>query len=127
NFFEQAKELTRQNGLEQKIIFRGKILPQELKNITLNAWIGVTLFDNTGLSNYYSLANRFFDYMHAGIPQLCVDYPVYREINDQQQIALLVNDLSAENLAAQLNNLLNNEVVYQYLRQNCIKAREIFN
>lgn len=127
NFFEQAKLLVSQYHLEDKIIFKGNILPDELIHITQQAYIGITIFENNGLSNYYSLANRFFDYMQAGIPQLCVDYPVYREINDQYKIAVLINDLSTQNLSTQLNNLLSNEVVYKTLQQNCLKARETLN
>jgi glycosyltransferase involved in cell wall biosynthesis len=127
NFMQQAVELVKQNKLENKVIFKGKISPDALRTITSEAYIGITLFDDKGLSNYYSLANRFFDYLHAGIPQLCVDYPVYKEINEQLPFALLVNDISAVNLSAQLNNLLHNEVVYNELRKNCIKVREILN
>src|SRR5215831_4999632 len=68
NFLQQAKKLVEEHGLEHKILFKGKLLPQELRSVTLNAWVGITLFENKGLSNYYSLANRFFDYIHAGIP-----------------------------------------------------------
>ena len=89
--------------------------------------MGITLFENRGLSNYYSLANRFFDYIHAGIPQLCVDYPVYRAINDEIPVAVLVKNLQPENLASELNNLLHNQVVYKQLRDNCILAREKWN
>lgn len=127
NFMEQAKQLVKENNLEDKIIFKGKIAPDELRRITQQAYIGITLFEGTSLSNYYSLANRFFDYLHAGVPQLCVDYPVYREINEAMPIALLVNDISAQNIAAQLNHLLSNEVLYQTLQANCIKAREKYN
>jgi glycosyltransferase involved in cell wall biosynthesis len=127
NFMQQARQLVKENMLESKVIFKGKMTPDALRTITSEAYIGITLFDEKGLSNYYSLANRFFDYLHAGIPQLCVDYPVYREINEQLPFALLVNNISAVNLSAQLNNLLLNEVVYNELQQNCIKAREILN
>ncbi len=127
NFMQQAQLLVKENNLQQKVIFKGKITPEELRTITSQAYIGVTLFENKGLSNYYSLANRFFDYLHAGIPQLCVDYPVYKEINEQQPVAALVNDVSPVNLAFQLNNLLHNEVVYSKLQQNCISVRETLN
>jgi len=127
NFFEQAKELVKKNVLEDKIIFKGKIPPAQLKEYTLNAWIGITLFDDTGLSNYYSLANRFFDYIHAAVPQVCIDFPVYREINNQFEIAVMVNDTSKENLSQQLNNLLSNEVLYHHLQQNCLKAKDVYN
>jgi glycosyltransferase involved in cell wall biosynthesis len=127
NFMQQARQLVQKNGLAEKVIFKGKVAPDELLAITRQAYIGVTLFDDKGLSNYYSLANRFFDYLHAAIPQLCVDYPVYHEINSHHEIAVLVNDIAAPNLAAQLNNLLHNEVLYTTLQQNCSTAREILN
>jgi len=127
NFMEQARALVAMHGLEERVIFKGRILPHELRDYTVNAWIGVTLFENKGLSNYYSLANRFFDYLQAGIPQLGVDYPVYREINNQYPIAVLINDLSPDSIADQLNRLLNDELLYKELQQNCVAARTIFN
>ena len=127
NFMEQAKQLVSLHQLEAKVIFKGKIKPDELTAITQQAYIGITLFDDKGLSNYYSLANRFFDYVHAGIPQLCVNYPVYADINSKLPIALLVDDISQTNIAAQLNNLLENEVLYNELKQNCLMMRETLN
>ena len=127
NFMQQAKQLVKENKLEEKVIFRGKVTPDELRNVTSQAYIGVTLFENKGLSNYFSLGNRFFDYLHAGIPQLCVDYPVYRKLNEALPFAMLVKDLSPKNLAAELNNLLSNEVLYKSLQQNCIEARLRYN
>ncbi|MBK8520053.1 MAG: glycosyltransferase [Chitinophagaceae bacterium] len=127
NFMEQAKQLVAVNNLQDKVIFKGKIKPDELTAITQQAYIGITLFDDKGLSNYYSLANRFFDYLHAGIPQLCVNYPVYKEINKDLPVAVLIDDISATNITAQLNNLLENEVVYAELQQNCLKLRLTLN
>jgi len=127
NFMQQAIKLVKENKLEQKVIFLGKIEPGELSKYAQQAWTGITLFENMGLSNYYSLANRFFDYMHAGIPQLCVDYPVYTQLNKINPVAVLTNDLSPENIAAQLNLLLNNDVLYLELQKNCLQQREIMN
>lgn len=127
NFMQQAKRLVADNNLTEKVIFKGKIAPDELRVLTQQAYIGITLFEDKGLSNYYSLANRFFDYIHAGIPQLCVDYPVYRQINDALPIALMIKDLNQRNIAIQLNNLLNNKVLYNELQQNCLQVRNIYN
>jgi glycosyltransferase involved in cell wall biosynthesis len=127
NFLQQAKALVLDLHLEEKVIFKGKVSPKELVNITPRARAGVTLFENNGLSNYYSLANRFFDFIQAGIPQLCVGYPAYEEINSKWEVALLVTDLSPENLARELNNLCRNEVLIQRLRQNCREAATILH
>ena len=127
NFMQQVRQLVKDNSLENKVIFKGNVAPDELRTITQQAYVGITLFDDKGLSNYYSLANRFFDYLHAGIPQLCVDYPVYKEINEAYPFALLIKDISAENIAVQLNNLLDNEILYRSLQENCMKAATIYN
>lgn len=127
NFMQQAQQLVRENQLDNKVIFKGKVKPDELRTITQQAYIGVTLFDATGLNNYFSLANRFFDYLHAGIPQLCVNYPVYKEINDKYGIAVLTEDISTKKIAALLNNLLVNEVEYKIMQQNCMQARQELN
>ncbi|WEK34370.1 MAG: glycosyltransferase family 4 protein [Candidatus Pseudobacter hemicellulosilyticus] len=126
NFMEQALDLVRTHHLEEKIIFEGRILPEALRAYTEKAWVGITLCDREGLSIYYSLANRFFDYLQCGVPQLCVDFPVYRELNNQYQIAVLIDDLGADSIARELNNLLNDEQLYGLLQQNCLTAREIF-
>ncbi len=126
NFMEKARALVAEHGLADKIIFRGRVLPEDLRRFTPEAWVGITICDREGLSIYYSLANRFFDYMQAGVPQLCVDYPVYREINNQYPIAVLIDDLSIDTIANQLNRLLQDQQLYDSLQQNCLKAREIF-
>ncbi|MDZ4792653.1 MAG: glycosyltransferase [Bacteroidota bacterium] len=127
NFMTQAKELVEQNKLTEKVIFTGKLSPSELYQQTLAAWIGITLFENNGLSNYFSLANRFSDYINAGIPQICVDYPVYRELNKNSPIAVLITDLGPVNISKHINELLENPVLYSKLQQNCLQVRQELN
>ena len=128
NFLQQALDLAQQQGKHRgKVLFFGEKKPEDLEEFTRNAWAGVTLFDKTGLSNYYSLANRFFDYCHAGIPQVCVNFPVYKEINNQYEIAVCIHDQEVDTIAAALNRLLHDKELYARLQQNCLKAREVFN
>src|SRR6266487_732232 len=127
NFMKQAVQLVKENQLNEKIIFLGKLPPDELFLYTAKAWIGLTIFENKGLSNYYSLANRFFDYIHACIPQLCVEYPAYVDLNKRFNIAVLINELDSKSIAKNLNRMLNDESLYYDLQANCMKAREELN
>jgi len=124
NFFEQVKRLIKEFGVEAKVELRGYVLPAELKKITPGAWVAVTLFENTGLNQYYSLGNRFFDYIMAGVPQVCVSYPEYKAINDIYNVALLINDTKIDTIAAALNKLLSDSVLHRHLAENCIEARK---
>jgi glycosyltransferase involved in cell wall biosynthesis len=127
NFLKETKMLIVENNLEEKVILKGKASPEDLRKITAQAYLGITIFENKGLSNYYSLANRFFDYLHAGIPQLCVNYPVYKEINDKYNFAFLVDDVNEETLTKSLNSLLSDEKLYAQLQGNCLIARQELN
>ena len=127
NFLEQARQLVREHALDEKVIFKGPLPPEELRQLTQTAWCGITLFENKGMSNYFSLANRFFDYMHAGIPQLAMNYPAYREINNLYPIAVLIDNPDIRSIVKALNSLLNNMDLYNTLQVNCRKAAGHFN
>ncbi|MES2004099.1 MAG: glycosyltransferase [Bacteroidota bacterium] len=127
NFFDQVVSLVKEHRLESKVLFKGAVPPEELVRLTPEASIGITLFERAGMNQYYSLANRFFDYAMAGIPQLCVNYPEYAAINQQHQIAYMIDDTTSSSISSALNNLLQDGVVYERLKQNCLEARTILN
>lgn len=127
SFIEQSKELIQQYGLENKVFLKGMIAPEKLKPITQKAAIGLTLFSLHGLNQYQSLGNRFFDYMMAGIPQLCVNYPEYQKINAKHGFAHMIDEPDSNSIARELNKMLTDRVLYQELQQNALKARSVLN
>lgn len=110
-----------------RIRFLGYVRPAELKKITAGAMIGVNLVEHLGLSYYYSLSNKFFDYIHAGIPQVTMDFPEYKRLNDLYHVALLVPDLDPVKIAAALNQLLSDPALYTALANNTGIARNELN
>jgi glycosyltransferase involved in cell wall biosynthesis len=60
----------------------------------------------------------------AGVPQVCVDYPEYRAINDEFNVAYLISDTNVETIAAALNKILADDVIHSYFAANCAKARK---
>ncbi|TAD92587.1 MAG: group 1 glycosyl transferase [Bacteroidetes bacterium] len=115
NYMPQLKKLIAQNNLQHKIWLLGLLPPGVLKQLTPLAYVGLTLFDDTGLNQYYSLANRFFDYIQAGIPQICINYPEYAAICDPESPALLISDTKSSTIALAVNKLTANHVLYQQL------------
>lgn len=127
NFLEQTKNLIAVNNLQDKVLLRGKLLPEELEKITPEAYIGINFVEYTGLNQYFSLANKFFDYIQHGVPQVTMNFPEYKRINSEFEIAVLIDDLHIETITAAINSLLNDEDLYKRLQQNCLKAREALN
>lgn len=127
NFMSQAVKLTEELNLKNKITFHGMISPDKLENYTAKAYIGITLFEADAKSNYFSLANRFFHYIQAATPQICVAYPVYEMINKQYEVAILVDDISADALSKKINELFTDEVAWNRLHNNCIDVSKVLN
>lgn len=127
NFMKQTKELIDLNNLRDKVLLKGMLLPEALEAATGEAYIGASLIENDGLNQYYSLPNKFFDYINHKIPQVTMNYPELKKLNDEFGVALLIDEVTVENIAASINQLLNDENLYMRLQQNCLKARTILN
>jgi len=124
---QRLKDLALQHGVSDKVEFLGYLQPDDLLDITQQAYIGVNLLKAYSLNYYYSLANKFFDYMHAEVPQISMNFPEYKRINQEYEVAVLVDSLNPKALAQQLNQLLENQDLYRRLSQKCAIAKTVFN
>ena len=127
NFMPQLKKLIGEYKLENKIVLKGMLPPDDLWSIAQQASIGIGLAEKEGLNQYLALPNKFFDYVHAGLPQITMDYPEYRKINQQFEVAVLIDDLDQKKIADTINNLLADNVLFKRLKENCLKARQELN
>lgn len=127
DILESLKMLAAKLNLEEKIKFLGFVEPEFLKEYTSGAIAGITLFSNKGLSNHFSLANRFFDYMHSGVPQIAMSYPEYKNFCSKYEVALLIDDITTSTIVNSVNRLLSDSNYYQKLQQNCMEGRAKFN
>ena len=120
---KQLKEQVSVLGLADKVKFLGYVKPEALKKITANAFIGINLLEKKGLSYYYSLANKFLDYIQAGVPQVSMSFPEYKRINDEYNIALLIENLTKDAIKVALLQLITNNELYSTLHQNCLNSK----
>ena len=123
NFMPKLRELIHANNVQDKVELKGMLHPDELWKIAQQAYIGIALAENTGLNQYLALPNKFFDYVHAGLPQLTMNYPEYVQLNREYEVAVLTGDLSPSGIAQTINKLLANDVLIKKLRDNCLVAR----
>jgi glycosyltransferase involved in cell wall biosynthesis len=110
-----------------QIKWLGFLPPNELNTLTSKADLGLNLLENKGLSYYYSLANKAFDYIQAGIPSIQMNFPEYVALNDQFQVFKCIPDTKPENIAEAIRSLQENPEEYQRLCSNCRDAAEKLN
>ena len=122
----KIKKMVEAKGYHYKVILSGYLTPGQLEELTPKAFLGYNLLDAESLSYYYSLSNKFFDYIHAGVPSLSNPFPEYFLINEQFKVSHLI-DLNTDEIKKAILFLLENQDYYQELKCNCLKARETFN
>ncbi|MDR1584604.1 MAG: glycosyltransferase [Prevotellaceae bacterium] len=94
--------------LKDKVFFAGKIGGDKLHEYTSSADIGLCLLESRGLSYYYSLPNRIFDYIQAGLPVLATCFPEIENIVATCKTGVLIDRYEADFIAATINDMLNN-------------------
>lgn len=119
----KLRDLCKQLQLEDKVRFLGYLRPKELKAVTAQVTIGLNLLENKGLSYFYSLANKTFDYIQQEIPAIHMDFPEYKNINSVYEIGLLIPNLEQPVLLKAVQQLLTNETLYKQLKANCQQAK----
>jgi glycosyltransferase involved in cell wall biosynthesis len=115
-------QLTNSMGLQKKFKFLGRLSPEQLRNITQQAWLGINILENRGMNYYYSLANKFFDYVQAGVPQLSMAFPEYQTMNYEFEVAVLLPDIQESTIVSAIRLLEQNPEKYRHLQENCIQA-----
>lgn len=103
---KEFQELTKNLGLDNKVKFIGKILPEKLREITQKADLGVSIEENNGLSYYFSMPNKISDYIQARIPVVVSDFPEMRKVADHFKAGEKIRDYNE--LAQKIQLVLNN-------------------
>jgi glycosyltransferase involved in cell wall biosynthesis len=124
---DQLRQQARALNLGDRVHFEGFIRPDDLKLLTARAWMGINLLENKGESYYYSLANKFFDYVAAGVPVLTMDFPEYRALQEEFPVAHLLKSLDKQSIVAALRQYLQHPEAYRQMHEQCMLARKKWN
>jgi glycosyltransferase involved in cell wall biosynthesis len=112
--------------IQDKVLFFPKTSPHLLWEKSCEAYIGLNLLENNSKSYYFSLANKFFDYIHAHVPSINMDFPEYRRILKDHEVGIAISALEPTLLADKIMTL-DNQSYRNQLIKNCINAKESFN
>ncbi len=124
--YEELIKKVKQLNMNNQVEFKGFIQPHLLKEETKKAKIGMLILKNEGLSYYYSLANKFFDYVHAEIPQIVIDFPEYHLLNKQYEVGILTSNEPCA-IKKSIIKLTTDRAFYDQLKQNTKQAKQDWN
>jgi glycosyltransferase involved in cell wall biosynthesis len=101
------KKMLTQLNLTGKITIKDKMAKTELMQYTYNADIGISIDKDTNLNYHFSLPNKIFDYIQAGIPILASNLPEIKNMIERYNIGNIIDDHDPKHIAEKINNMLN--------------------
>ena len=103
-----TKLIEKVNTLDLKncVKFLGRINPDELKNLTPNTTVGMSLEEDLGLNYRFALPNKIFDYIQAEVPVLVSDLPEMKKIVSDYKVGEVVFNRTPKTLAQQIEKIL---------------------
>lgn len=112
--------------LEEKVIFYGKRSYEELMNFTMHADLGLSIDKNTNINYQFSLPNKIFDYIHAGIPLLVSNLTEIAKIVTTYEIGEITYSHDPIELAEKMKNVLFDETKSNFYKENTkLAAKEL--
>lgn len=108
----ELKKLVEALDLNNKIEFLGRKSPNDLKQITLNADLGISFEEDLGLNYRYALPNKIFDYINAEVPILVSDLPEMKRIVEDYTVGGIILERKPEVIAQQIQEILKNDYSY---------------
>jgi glycosyltransferase involved in cell wall biosynthesis len=121
------KEKIKNKRLQNRVIIKGKQPYERLMQYTANADLGLSLDKNTNINYRYSLPNKIFDYLQAGIPVLVSNLVEIRKIVERYDVGDFIPGHNPRDIAAKVNEILGNQTLMERWRKNCTFAARQLN
>ena len=121
---DKLKTISIKLELQNKIKFISKLPFEELRQYTRVADIALTLDKDTNVNYRFSLPNKLFDYIHAGVPILASPLIEVKKIIETYRVGTLIQNHDPKHIAEKINEMLSNEGQLKEWKINCKKAAE---
>ena len=124
----KLKQRVSELGLETKIIFVDPLPYEQMLEYTRQSFLGL-IFEKieTSDEHRFSLPNKFFDYLHAGIPVLSSDAPEIKKIIEKYDVGDFITSFNPKEIAEKVISISKDEKTYQRWKLNTAVASAALN
>lgn len=103
---DSLRRLAAEMGVDQRVHVLAPVPPDEVVGWAASADLGVSPIAPSLLSYRYSLPNKLFQYMAAGLPVVASDFPQVRDVVIGSDAGLCVDTTDARQIAMAIDSLL---------------------
>lgn len=113
--------------LAKRVKFISKVPWEELMRYTMMADAGLSIDKDTNLNYRFSLPNKLFDYISAGIPVIAGELPEVRKIVESYNCGITIPAITPEEISRAIIALRDNPELRNRLKQNSAYASGSLN
>lgn len=110
------------SDMKQYVKFITKVPWDEMMKYTKMADAGLSLDKDTSLNYRYSLPNKLFDYISAGLPVIAGNLPGIRKIVETYDCGLIIPEITPAEISKAIIELRDNPELRSRLKQNSARA-----
>ncbi len=121
---ERLKALAATFSVDKNVSFLGKRSFEHMMQYTKVSDLGLCIDKGTNLNYRYSLPNKIFEYIHAGIPMLVSDLPETRKIVERYRVGRILDPVRPDAIAHKVSELARDVEFRSDARSNALKAAE---
>jgi len=125
-YVASLEALAAANGVSGRIRFLGPVPPEAVTSVAAAADLGVVPTENVGLNHYYSLPNKLFEYIAAGLPIVGSRFPEFEAVIERHRVGRTCDPADPADIAAAIEYVLDPDR-HEALRQNARAAAEVLN
>nr|MBP7462681.1 hypothetical protein [Candidatus Delongbacteria bacterium] len=112
-------------GKGSRVYFMPPVPPETLIHYTRQATLGLMIFNLSGYS-CYCLPNKFFDYLHAGLPVISGPYPPVQALLERYPCGRICRDISPKLIAETIDGMLNQPELMEQMKHQAMEAARYF-
>jgi glycosyltransferase involved in cell wall biosynthesis len=127
NMVTDLKEKVSKMDLSQRVKFYPKLPWELMMRYTKTADVGVSLDKDTNINYRFSLPNKIFDYISAGIPVIAGDLPEVSKIVKELNCGVIIPKISPEVIVKFILEIKENPILLTQLKKNAVMASESIN
>lgn len=119
NYLSQLK----QSKSWSKVDYRGVVTPTEVQEIYKESNVGIAVHYSDSLAGKGTLGNtKLFEFMEAGLPIICSDYPLWVEIIEKYKCGISVDPHNVKEIKEAIEYIIEHPSEANQMALNGIKA-----
>jgi glycosyltransferase involved in cell wall biosynthesis len=121
------RRIIAENKLEDRISLIPKVPFAVLEHFTRQAQLGISIDKPVVINHRYSLSNKLFEYLHAGVPVLASRLPEPERIINHYQVGTFIEHYQPEHIAQKIRDIFADMTQWNAWKKNTSLVKEELN